>query len=79
MSSSEEIKAALIQLFAREVIGFDPDRPIAQQLDSLALFTVVPLIEKEFSVSFYSVELSPTVLHDIESLVAAIQDRKSVV
>ena len=52
MTNSQRVRAVITNLFPR----FEPNRELAGQLDSLALFALLPKLEKEFSIQIFSVE-----------------------
>ena len=66
----------LITILKEHVRGFDPERNLADQVDSLSLFSLIPIIEKKFSVTFFSVELDRNQIASVEKLAALIDKKK---
>ena len=63
-----DISEALLKLMNQAIVGFDPAQPLAEQLDSLALFAVSGKIEAEFGIHLYSVEITPDNMISMDAL-----------
>jgi acyl carrier protein len=70
-------KEDLITILQEHVRGFNLDRGLADQVDSLSLFSLIPIIEKKFEVTFFSVELDRSQIASVEKLAALIEKKKA--
>jgi acyl carrier protein len=76
MTTLASTQEELIAILTEQVRGFDPGRSLADQVDSLSLFSLIPIIEKKFSVTFFSVELDRNQIASVEKLAALIDKKK---
>jgi len=71
MTTSE----ALVEFLRTKIKNLDPSLPLARQLNSLELYSLVDDVEKTFGISFFSIELNDENLKTVDSW-AALIDRK---
>ena len=72
MTTSE----ALLSLLQTKVTGLDASRPLTEQLNSLEIFSLVDAVEKEFKVSFMSIELNDENLRSVDTWAKLIETAK---
>ena len=73
--SQNEIFDRLQDLIQKEVRGFNPEEPLKAQIDSLAMLSLLTLIEREYQVRFFTVELASDRWQSLDSIAALIKEK----
>jgi acyl carrier protein len=71
MTTPERVRTVIREIFPR----FSEATSLRQQLDSLALFALLPKLEREFDVEIFSIEVNDSNMASVESI-ADLIDKK---
>jgi acyl carrier protein len=73
--SDMDIRQRIIRLIEKQMADFDPAYSLAEQLDSLQLFTLMSFIEEEFGIHFLALELRNENISELDKLTALVASK----
>jgi acyl carrier protein len=68
-TNASDIRKKLIEVFENSIPGFDPTLSLNRQINSLQIYALLPVLEKEFGVAIHSMEVTGQFFGSVNSIV----------